>query len=168
GSFRFVESALGILRFHGVAVLGADTIDLRHEQCLVIVAAQSGGFIILDQRAVAAALPAGADLQRLRRLHYKGLVVPAHTISGIDRWRCLQRADVSGVLAMVLIDRRRHRTGTEGGRGFLPIPDAPGLCGLLGTEAGGTHHARRVPVVLRPESCRDILRHIYAAAALVV
>ena len=185
GSFRFVEAALGILGFHGVAVLGADAVNLdrqfiapdlahivgvqrvrhiggfpllplcgrvwpgafheRHEYRLVIVAAQRGGFIILDQRALAAALTAGADLQRLRRLHYKGLVVPAHAVGGVDRGSRLQRAGVSGVLAMVLIDRCRHRPSTEGGRGFLPIPDAPGLCGMLGAEPCGGVRQRYAP-----------------------
>ena len=208
GSFRFVEAALGILGFHGVAVLGADAVNLdrqfiapdlahivgvqrvrhiegfplltligrvgtcafheRHEHRLVVVAAQRGGLVILDQRAFAAALTAGADLQRLRRLHYKGLVVPAHAVGGVDRGSRLQRAGVSGVLAMVLIDRRRHRTGPEGGRGFLLIPDAPGLCGMLGAESGSSHHAGRMPVVFRPERCCNVLRHIHAAAALVV
>ena len=102
--------------------VGASAFHKRHKQRLVIVAAQSGRFIILDQRALAAALTAGADLQRLRRLHYKGLVVPAHTISGIDRGRCLQRADVSGVLAMVLIDRRRHVPARRVGEVSSPYP----------------------------------------------
>ena len=208
GSFRFVEAALRILGFHGVAVLGADAIHFdsqfitpglahiagiqrvrhiggfpllsfigsvgtgtfheRHEHRLVVVAAQRGGLVILDQRAFAAALTAGADLQRLRRLHYKGLVVPAHAVGGVDRGRCFQRSGVSGVLAMVLIDRRRHRACAEGGRGFLLIPDAPCLCGMLGTKACRPHHAGRVPMVFRPERCRNILRHIHAAAALVV
>ena len=65
--------------------MGAGAFHERHEYRLVIVAAQRGGFIILDQRALASALTAGADLQRLGRLHHKRLVVPAHAVGGVDR-----------------------------------------------------------------------------------
>ena len=148
--------------------MGPGTFHKRHEYRLVVVAAKRSGFVILDQCTFAAALTAGADLQRLGRLHHKRLVISAHAVGGVDRGGRLQRAGVSGVLAMVLIDRRRHRTGTEGGRGFLLIPDAPGLCGMLGAESGSPHHAGRVSVVFRTERCRNVLRHIHAAAALVV
>src|SRR5699024_6537353 len=98
---------VGIVRQHGVALLGADAVNLdrqfiasglahivgvqriryigwfpllplirsvgagalheRHEYRLVVIAPQRGGFILLDQRALAAAFTAGADLQRLGR-----------------------------------------------------------------------------------------------------
>ena len=31
GSFRLIESAVGIVRFHGIAVLGADAVSLHHQ-----------------------------------------------------------------------------------------------------------------------------------------
>ena len=119
-------------------------------------------------RSLAALIETASPFQRLGRLHHKGLVVPTHAVGGVDGGSRLQRASVSGVLAMVLIDRCRHRPSTEGVRGSLPIPDAPRLCGMLGSESGSSHHAGRMPVVFRPERCRNILRHIHATAALVV
>ena len=118
--------------------------------------------------AFTAAIAAGADLQRLGCLHHKGLVVAARAVGRHYCRRCLQWTGVSGILAMVLIDRRRHRPGTEGGRSFFLIPNAPCLCGMLGTKTGCPHHAGRVSVVFRPERCCAILRHIHTAAALVV
>ena len=96
-----------------MTLFGADAVNLRYKHRLVIVTAQRGRFIILDQRALAAAITAGAYLQRLGCLHHEGLIIAAHTVGGVDRGSCLQRTGVSGVLAMVLIDCRRHRTGTE-------------------------------------------------------
>ena len=94
-----------IVRLHSVALLEADAIDLRYKHCLIIVAAKSGRFIILNQRALAAALAAGAALRRLGCLHYEGLVAPTHAVGGVDRRGCLQRSGVSCVLGMVLIDQ---------------------------------------------------------------
>ena len=102
--FRFIDAAVGIIRLHGVGVLGGDTEGLkdtgkivlvRHplissgillgkgrrnlatvptarlKQRLVVVAGQGCGFVLLDERALAAAFAAGADL------HHKRYIVAA-------------------------------------------------------------------------------------------
>ena len=48
GSIRFIKTAVRIFRLHGVALLGADTVDLRHKYRLVIVAAEGSRFVLLN------------------------------------------------------------------------------------------------------------------------
>ena len=48
GSVRFIKTAVRIVRLHGVALLGADAVDLRHKYRLVIVAAEGSGFVLLN------------------------------------------------------------------------------------------------------------------------
>ena len=211
GGFRLIESAVGIVGLHGVAVLGADAVSLhhqliaaafphikciqrvchlpilpcrrffcgmrscsfteRHENRLVIVAGERCRFVILYDRAFPAALTARADFQRLGcvRLYHERLVVAAHPIGGIDCRSSVQRPRVSGILRMVLIERHRsrHRPGTERGRGFLLIANAPCLCGMLRAETGRFQDARGM-VCLCPQSAGHFIRHIHPLPALVI
>lgn len=110
--FRFVDPAVGIIRLHGIGILGADAEGLkdagevvlvRHplvstcvlfgerrrnlpavpaarlEQRLVVVAGQGGGFVLLDERSLATAFAAGADL------HHKRHIVAARPHAGGQR-----------------------------------------------------------------------------------
>ena len=147
--------------------VGAGAFHKRHKHRLVVVASEGGRFVVLDQRTLATTLTAGADFQRLWRFHHEGLIVDACSVSRHDRGRCFQWTGVSGVLAMVLIDRRRHRPRPESGRGFFLVPDGAAVCGMLGAKARRFHHAGRM-VGLRPEGAGDTVRHIHAVSALIV
>ena len=46
GRFGLIKTAVRIVRFHGIAVLGADTVDLRDKQGLVVVAGEGGGAVV--------------------------------------------------------------------------------------------------------------------------
>ena len=149
----------------------AGSLAERHEHCLVVIAGERCRFVILYDWALAAALTAGADFQRLGcfRLHYERLVVAAHPISGIDCRCSVQWPRVSCILRMVLIERhrRRHCPGTECGRSFLFIADAPCLCGMLRAETGRFQDARGM-VRLRPQGVGHLIRHVHPLPALVV
>ena len=171
GGVRLVDPAVGIVRHHGVGRLGADAVGFRHEHRLVVIAGQSRGLVLLDERTLAAALAAGADLQRLGRvlvLHDEGLVVAAHAVVGRDGRSHVQRPGVSRVLTMVLIDRRGYLARTDGGRPLLLVTDGAALRGMLGVEAGRIHHAGSVAVCLGAEGSRDFMGNLHADAALVV
>ena len=48
GSIRFIKSTVRIVRLHGMALFGADAVDLRHKYRLVIVAAEGSGLVFLN------------------------------------------------------------------------------------------------------------------------
>src|SRR5699024_1215282 len=47
-SIRFIKTAVWVVRLHGMALFGADAVDLRHKYCLVIVAAEGSGLVVLN------------------------------------------------------------------------------------------------------------------------
>ena len=63
GSLRFIEATVGVIRHHGMAGLGADTVALRHEHRLVIVAAEGSRFFFLPDSTFAATLASRTNFQ---------------------------------------------------------------------------------------------------------
>ena len=92
---------------HGVALLGADAEHGRNEKRLVVVASERCGLIVLDERTLAAALAAGANLQSFRCLHHERLVIAPRAESGKDGLCHIERSRVSGILRVVLEYQRR-------------------------------------------------------------
>ena len=60
---RFIDSRVGIVRQHGVALVGADAESLGLEQRLVIGGRQRMGFLLLPESALAAVAATAAYLQ---------------------------------------------------------------------------------------------------------
>ena len=149
GGVCLVDAAAWIVREHPLTESRANAVALRHEQRLVVVAGEGGGHILLDKRTLAAALAAGAYLQRLGRicLHHEGLVVAPGAVGGADRGGRVQRPGVSGVLAMVLID------------GSTRLHDAGRMSVHLGAERSrytkGNIHAAPTLVVQADAACRS-------------
>ena len=127
GGFRFVKSAVGIIREHGMAFFGAYPEHRRNENRLIVVTGERRGFVLLNQCALAAALAAGADFQRLGRFYHEGLVVAAVAEGGGNRLRHVQRPGVPGILRVVFKDRRRNHARAKRRRFTFLIADAPGL-----------------------------------------
>src|SRR5699024_10794806 len=71
---RLIKPSVWVVRLHGLALFGAHAVDLRHKYCLVIVAAEGSGLVVLNYCTFAAPHTAGADLQRLWRFHHEGLI----------------------------------------------------------------------------------------------
>ena len=63
GSLRFIEATVGVIRHHGMAGLGADTVALRHEHGLVVVAAEGCRFFFLPDSTFAATLASRTNFQ---------------------------------------------------------------------------------------------------------
>ena len=195
--FRFVDPAVGIIRLHGIGILGADAEGLkdagevvlvRHtlissgillgegrrnlsavpaarlEQRLVVVAGQGGGFVLLDERSLAATFTAGADL------HHKRHIVATCTHAGGQRLHIAVLGKFDPTVGRMVFQcyRRRNNACTERGRAFLLVADGATLGGVLGAEACRLHHAGRMPVCLCTKRCRHILRHFHTVAALVI
>ena len=141
----------------------------RFKQCLVIVAGQGRGLVFLDERTLAAAFAAGADLHRVRRIirNHKRLVVAAHSVGGTDRGSNIQRTGVSRVLRVVFIDRRGNDTRPKGRRAFFLIADGAALGRMLGAEACRFHYAGRM-MRFCSECGGDFLCDVHAVAALVI
>ena len=195
--FRFVDATVGILRLHGIGVLGADTEGLKNageivlvrhplistcvllgegrrnlsavpatrlEQRLVVVAGQGCGFILLNERALAAAFAAGADL------HHKRHIVAAGPHAGGQRLHIavLGKFDPAVSRMVFQCHRRRNNTCPKCRRTLFLIADGTALGRMLGAETRRLHHARWMPVIFRSERCRNILGNFHAVTALVV
>lgn len=76
---------------------------------------------------------------------------------------------VSCVLRVIFVDSRRDCSGTERWSSFLLIAYSSRICRMFGTEpCCGFHHAGRMSVCFRTESCGYIARYFYRLSTLVV
>ena len=117
----------------------------------------------MDERSLAAAFTAGADL------HHKRYIIAAGTHA---RGQCLHIPVLgkfdSAVGRMVFqCDRRRNDPSTERGRAFLLIADGAALCGMLGAKSCRLHDAGRM-MRFCSERGGDFLCDVHAVTALVV
>ena len=181
GSFRFIESAVGVIRHHGMAGFRADTVALRDEYSLVIVAAEGGGLILLPDGALAASFTPRANLQRDGRqvfhpfptvfyaIQNQRNIASTRTASAGQRLYLAIPCDLHPAISRMIFqsDGGRHDSGTEGGRTFFLISDAPRIGGVFGTKTCGFQNARRV-MCLCLESGGHLLGHIHPLPALVV
>ena len=181
GSFRFIESAVGVIRHHGMAGLGADTVALRHEHGLVVVAAEGCGFVFLPDGALAAAFTAGTDLQRDGRQVFHPFPIVFHAVQNQRDIAAARTASAGQRLYLAVLcdfhpaisrmifqsDGGRHDSGPEGRRTFFLISDAPRIGGVFGAKTCGFQNARRV-MCLCTESGGHLLGHIHPLPALIV
>ena len=189
GGFCFIETAVRIIRQHGMAGLGADAIGFglqvsfgfRHEQGLVVVTSQRSGFVLLPDGSLPAALTSRADFQRDRcvgfcgvlralRFHEKRNVAAPGAHPRRKRLYHAVLCDLHPAIGRVVFQRNgsRHHTSPQGWRPLLLVPDAPGIGGVFRAEASRFHDTWRMAVLLRTECPGHILGHIHAGAALVV
>ena len=136
----------------------------RLKQRLVVVAGQGCGFVFLNERNLAAAFAAGADL------HHKRHIVAASPHAGGQRLYIAVLGELDPAVGRMVFqcDRCRNNACTERGRAFFLIADGAAFCGMLGAEARRLHDTGRMSVVFCSERCSNILGHLQAAAALVV
>ena len=103
----------------------------RLEQRLVVVAGQGGGFVLLDERSLAATFTAGANL------HHKRHIVATCTHAGGQRLHIavLGKFDPAVGWMVFQCHRRRNNACTERGRTLFLIADGAALCGMLGAKS---------------------------------
>ena len=135
----------------------------RLEQRLVVVAGQSRGFILLNERALAAAFAAGADL------HHKRHIVATCTHAGGQRLHIavLGKFDPAVSRMVFQCHRRRNNTCTERGRTLFLIADSAALGRMLGAEACRFHYAGWM-MRFCSECGGNLLGDIHSVAALVI
>lgn len=168
GGVRFIDTAVRIVREHGVALVGADAVSSRNEDRLVVVAGERCRHIVLNESAFPATLAAGAYLQRLGCVQHQRCVHAACSHAGGQRLYL----PVLGYLAasiggMVLDCHAGNDPGSKRGRAFLLISDAAALGAVFGAETAGLHDAWRV-VSFGTESGRFVSRNINPLSALVI
>ena len=159
----------------------ADTVALRDEYSLVIVAAEGGGLILLPDGALAASFTPRANLQRDGRQVFHPFPTVFHAVQNQRNIAAARTAPTGQRLYLAVLgnlhpavgrmvfqsDGSWHDTSTEGGRTFFLISDAPRISGVFGAKTCGFQNARRV-ICLCPESGDHLLGHIHPLPALVV
>ena len=113
-----------------MALVGTDAICDGREQYLVVVASDHGGLLALDERALAAALVPGADLERQRRLiaacPYSSTKYLTDAVP-VDMDPTVRRVETYG-------DARRL-SSPQRGRAFFAVPVASACATLACAEA---------------------------------
>ena len=132
----------------------------RLEQRLVVVAGQGGGFVLLDERSLAATFTAGADL------HHKRHIVATCTHAGGQRLHIAVLGKFDPTVGWMVF-RRRNNACTERGRTLFLIADGAALGRMLGAEACRFHYAGRM-MRFCSECGGDFLCDVHAVAALVI
>ena len=160
----------------------ADTVALRDEYSLVIVAAEGGGLILLPDGALAASFTPRANLQRDGRQVFHPFPTVFHAVQNQRNIAAARTAPTGQRLYLAVLgnlhpavgrmvfqsDGSWHDTSTEGGRTFFLISDAPRVGGMFCAETGRFKDARLMPMLLCPECSGHLLGHIHPLPALVV
>lgn len=132
----FIETAVRVVRQHGVTLIGADSVDLRGKDRLVIIGRQRCRHILLDERPFAAAFAAGTDLECERH----GIAASTHP--GGQRLADAVLIYLDAAIRGVVLDGDAgDDTGTQRGRFFLNVAYTSAVCAVFGAEACRTSAA---------------------------
>ena len=159
----------------------ADTVALRDEYSLVIVAAEGGGLILLPDGALAASFTPRANLQRDGRQVFHPFPTVFHAIQNQRNIAAARTASTGQSLYLAILgnfhstvsrmifqsDGGRHDSGPECRRTFFLISDAPRIGGVFGAKTCGFQNARRV-MCLCTENGGHLFGHIHPLPTLIV
>ena len=194
--FRFIDSAMGIARFHCVAVLGADAERLKDAVEVVLIGHSliAPGILLGERGRDLLSIPSGRNEHslvvvaskgcRLICLYQRTLTAALTSATNLHNERDIVSAcphtrrkglyfavlfDFDATVIGVIFKRhgRRNYTAAESRRTFLFVTDAATSSGMLGAKACTLHYARRM-VCFCTERTRYLFGNVHTISALVV